>query len=348
MLMTGLLLLEINLTFKEDVNLATMTKVLLGNNAQFFMRLLYLFLFYALMLSYFSGSQEILSNLIGSALPKEIISSSIALIFGILLLAGIKCVDKANAVLMGGLIFTYLSLMLFGMPHISLSFLDKADWTHSAVMLPTMIIAFGFHNLVPTLKTYLNGDAKQLRKVLIVGSFIPLIVYILWEALILGLVKDEHSALFLQAIKEGNMATTALKKATHSPFIVQIIELFALFTILTSLITIALSFVDFLKDGIKKNVPRFVFVFFTLMPPLVFSMIYPHLFLQALGYAGAFGALIIYGIMPVLMAFKLRKNQENGHKMLLPGGNITLVLLLLFSITAIFVAILNLLLRTTT
>jgi tyrosine-specific transport protein len=84
------------------------------------------------------------------------------------------------------------------------------------------------------------------------------------------------------------------------------------------------------------------------MPPLVFSMIYPHLFLQALGYAGAFGALIIYGIMPVLMAFKLRKNQENGHKMLLPGGNITLVLLLLFSITAIFVAILNLLLRTTT
>ena len=235
--------------------------------------------------------------------------------------------------------------MLFGMPHITLNFLDKSDWTNSAVMLPTMIIAFGFHNLVPTLKAYLNGDAKQLRKVLILGSFIPLVVYILWEALILGLVQDEHSATFLKAIKEGSMATTALKKASNNPFIVQIIELFALFTILTSLITIALSFVDFLKDGIKKNVPRFVYVFSTLTPPLAFSIIYPNLFIQALGYAGAFGALTIYGIFPVLMAFKLRKNQGKAHKILLPGGNITLILLLLFAITAMLVAILNLLIK---
>lgn len=47
--------------------------------------------------------------------------------------------------------------------------------------LPVIFTSFGFHGSIPSIVKYLGKDTKVLRKVMLVGSSLPLIVYILWQ-----------------------------------------------------------------------------------------------------------------------------------------------------------------------
>ena len=47
------------------------------------------------------------------------------------------------------------------------------------------ISAFTFHNMVPSLLSYL-GTARRVATAIVLGSLAPLVMYILWEGVILG------------------------------------------------------------------------------------------------------------------------------------------------------------------
>ena len=54
--------------------------------------------------------------------------------------------------------------------------------------LPVAFAAFGYQGIIPTLVHYMNYDVKKLRKAILIGSAIPLITYMIWQWLILGIV----------------------------------------------------------------------------------------------------------------------------------------------------------------
>ena len=47
------------------------------------------------------------------------------------------------------------------------------------------------------------------------------------------------------------------------------------------------------------------------LPPLVIAVTYPDLFFPALEYAGLFGVLVLWGIVPAAMALNTRKMIAN-------------------------------------
>ncbi len=96
------------------------------------------------------------------------------------------------------------------------------------------------------------------------------------------------------------MATKVLRTATGSNWVVTFAEAFGFFAVITSLLSVALSFVDFLSDGLKINRDhrgRALLCALTLIPPYIIGITYPGIFLDALNYAGAFGAVILFGII---------------------------------------------------
>jgi tyrosine-specific transport protein len=260
------------------------------------------------------------------------------LLFGLFVYLGTKVVDFFNRTLMVGLIVTYVLLVVLGAPHVNSSYLFHRDWLAAPLVLPILLISFGFHNMIPSLKTYLQGDVKRLRLAVIAGSALPLIIYIVWEWLILGLVPlDGHQGLNALS-SEGEMATYALKSATEASQIVDIAQYFAFFAILTSFLGNSLSFVDFLADGlrVKKNkTGKLLLCALVVLPPFVMSVIYPHLFLTALNYAGAFGAVTLFGILPVLMVWSGRYIQKVQAPKMLAGGKGTLLAIMLFALSII-------------
>ena len=258
----------------------------------------------------------------------------VTLLFGCMLYVGTVAVDTLNKLLMLGLILSYLSLVGWGSPHVDTNLLKYENWSASFLAVPAMIISFGFHNLVPTISHYLERNEKILVKVFFIGSALPLLLYITWEWLILGLVPAEGVNSFAQSLSEGEMATHAIKNACKQPCVVHLAHTFAFFALITSFLGVALSFVDFLADGFKiEKTPKgkFILCQLVLIPPLLFSLFYPTLFLTALGYAGGYGAILLFGILPIAMVWAGRYNQKRNSKLVFPGGKLVLIILAIIS-----------------
>lgn len=338
MLVTGLLLLEVNLWFKEEVSIITMAGRTLGISGQLFGWITFLFLFYSLMVAYVSGCGSLISNFteqnFSYALPDWIGSLGTVLLFGILIFLGTGSVDRFNRLLMCGLVGTYLTLIVMGVPHVDTKLLEHQKWSAAPFVIPAMIVSFGYHNLVPSLTTYLNHDRKKLTKTIFIGSAVPLVIYLMWEYVILGLVPLKGGIVH-QALNDGEMATRVLRTAVGTSWIADIAEAFAFFAIVTSLLGVALSFVDFLADGLQiKKDPRgkLILCLLTLGPPFLFGILYPNMFLSALGVAGGFGAVIIFGILPALMVWKGRYHESVIGERVVPGGKPLLILVILASL----------------
>ncbi len=335
MLITGLLLLEVNLWYGGEISVITMAERTLGKGGKIVSWLVFAFLFYSLMVAYIAASGSLMTDFIGEATGYYWHSSAgsifFCLLFGVLLYLGTGAVDWFNRLLMLGLILSYVILVGVGASHVQSPLLQHRDWSAVTMVIPAMIISFGYHNLIPSLTTYFHGHVKHLKGVLILGSAIPLLIYLVWEWLILGIVPLQN---FQTALDQGEIATEALKNAVGVSWVVDVAQIFAFFAIVTSFLSVALSFVDFLADGLKiKKTPKgkVILALLVLGPPFLCALFYPTIFLTALNTAGGFGAVILFGILPALMVWKGRYTQQLGLPQIVPGGKPLLIAVIAFS-----------------
>lgn len=335
MVCTGLLLLEVNLWYGGEISIITMARRTLGRTGETVSWIVFLFLFYSLMVAYVAASGSLITDFIGATtgldLHQNIGGLLFCLFFGVLLYLGIGALDWVNRLLMLGLLISYVCLVMMGASHVKPDLLQHQDWGAATLVIPAVIVSFGFHNMVPSLTTYFNCQEKPLKWTLIIGSAIPLLIYLVWEWLILGIVPLQG---FQQALDQGEIATQALKNAVGASWILDIAEAFAFFAIVTSFLSVSLSFVDFLADGLKiKKTPKgkIVLALLVLGPPLICAWIYPTIFLIALNSAGGFGAVILFGILPALMVWRGRYVQKLGLRQIVPGGKYVLAAVIAFS-----------------
>ena len=297
---------------------------------------LFLFLFYSLMVAYMAGtgalSASFLNETLHLNLPDWVAGLAATLLFALMIYCGTQTVDRFNRLLMLGLIVSYFALVAMGKSHVNAVYLQQVDWKAAAFVVPVMIISFGYHNLIPSMTSYFQGDARKLRQTILFGSLIPLLCYLVWEWLILGLIPLEGEAGFKEALDTGGFITQSLKSAVNSPWVITFAECFAFFAIVTSFLGVALSFVDFMSDGLhlpKVGMKKVLLLLLVLAPPYLLAIFYPQIFLTALTYAGSFGAVILFGILPALMVWRGRYHQQMTAHPQLPGGRIALALIIL-------------------
>lgn len=331
MMATGLLLAETALRCEGEINLLTMVEKTLGKGMKAVTALLFLFLFYCVLVAYSAGIGELVSaalaSFLGLSLAPQTAATIMALIVGLFTYLGTRAVDYTNRIFMGVLVLSYLFLVGFGMRSVNFEGLKGYDWGLMLYAVPVVIFSFGYHNLVPSITNYLHKNPRAVRKAIIWGNLIPLFIYLVWEGVLLGLLsRSEEKQL------NGSLENLTSLFYGHSTTIALLLNLFAFSAVITSFFGVALSCVDFLKDGLKlsgKPSNKLMLSIIVLLPPLVFSFFYPHLFLQALGFAGGVCTMLLYGIIPGFMAFKGRSH------FLLPGGNPVIILLMLISLVVL-------------
>jgi tyrosine-specific transport protein len=305
---TSWLLLDVNLSFPWEVNLVTMASRTLGTPGRIVCWVAYLFLLYSLTAAYIAGSSPLFLQAVsfasGWSAPPWFGPIPLLLIFGFFVYLGTSSVDRINRLLMVFLIAAYFILTVSLPPHIEPSLLLHIDAKAIWVAVPVVFTSFGFHIIIPTLTTYLHHDVKKLRLTLLIGSFIPFLVYSVWEFLILGIVPiPDLSEAFLQ----GQTGAAPLSRILQADWIGTVASIFSFFAIITSFLGVSLSLSDFLSDGLKMK--RFSFgqelsSLLTFLPPLFFVYTYPQGFIMALQYAGIF-VVILLCLLPALMAWKL-------------------------------------------
>ncbi len=348
MTFTAFLMLEVNLWMGKQTNLITMAKKTLGTAGQVGSWIIYLFLLYTLTTAYMAGSGPIFLDLIksltGFEIPLWIGPFPLLIIFGYFVYQGAHFVDYANRFLMSGLALTFVLLLLFITPHISFDFLERRDWSPLVATVSIISTSFGFHIIIPTLTDYLERDICKIRKAILIGSLIPLIVYIIWEAMTLGVVPllGEHG--LAEGYVEGMDGATLISLYLGKNEISKIAAFFSLFAIVTSFLGVSLSLRDFLADGLKirKDAQgRLTLYLLTFAPPLIFSLLDPRAFLNALEYAGAFGVVTLLGVLPVLMVWRGRYSQHRPSQFTVPGGKPALCMALIISLGVIALEVAN-------
>jgi tyrosine-specific transport protein len=330
MVLSGFALLEVN-RWSGSGNVVTMADKTLGPFGKAVVWITYAFLFYSLMVAYVAASARLVAYFLTDGEQYlTLLHVVVAVIMGGLVFLGTRAVDYFNRFLMVGLVVSYFSLLAVGLPHIDVSNYEMQNWDEIPWMFPILIIMFGYHNLIPSLYAYCNQDSKKMKKAVVVGCCTSFVVYTLWQVVILGVIPSSGAGGLQELEGSGDLIIKTLKETVKgSSAIVISGQLFSLFAILTSFIGVALSFVDFLSDGLsapKNPKGRFVLVVAALAPALAFSLLSPNIFMMALDYAGAFGAAILFGIIPVAMAWKVRY-KLGGKERIFPGGKIALFLL---------------------
>lgn len=331
MLCTGLLLLEVCVWMPNDANLITMTHRLLGPVGKGVCWVVYLFLFATAMIAHVSGGGSTLSDIMGGALPHWASMIVYVAIFSPVVYLGTHSVDRFNLILMTGVLISYLLFIFSASGSVDIKLLKYADWSKALPALPVLFTAFTYQLIIPTLMTYMRRDVKKVRLSIILGSSIPLVVYLIWEVLILGIVPIDH---LVHAQASGHTAVMPLKQFLDNPIIFKIGNYFAFFVLTTSYIALALAFLDFLADGLKvkkvgmKKVALCLAIF---APPTVISLIYPGIFIKALEYAGGISCALLFGLLPPVMVWVGRyiKKYERENPQLF-GGKVMLVVLMIF------------------
>lgn len=340
MMYTVFLMLEANLMSEHpSANFVSMTGERLGKGGQLTAWVFFLLLLYSVSAAYLSAGGSLISELIREQaipdLPMTIGMFIFAILFGAVVFFGTRTVDNINKLLVIGLIISFVLLMSGMVPSLDVTHVrSEAHPDFLMIAVPTVILSFTSHVILPSIRAYLNSDAKQLKRALFWGMLIPLFFYITWEFMILSLVptQGEHGLMNI-AKGEHPMATLTqtLEYNLNLPFIAAAVGAFSFCALVTSFLGVNLCLKDFLKDGlpIPKTIKGQLYTcILTLLPPLLYALYFPKGFMVAISYAGVFVA-ILYGILPALMVYRGRYVQGLKGPYTVPGGKFGLAVVLL-------------------
>lgn len=335
----ALITLEINLRFGGGYSISYLAEKTFGRIGKWLASLSIGFLFYALLSAYTTGGATFLKtgidNYFGISIPFPLMAFSFIAMLGVFVYSSTRHVDYANRFLLFFKVSIFLCLVYSLMPFVKTQYLAHAGSEPSAFWLaiPLFFTSFGFHGSIPTLVNYVGPNPKYLRKVIIVGSVVPLFVYLLWQIVTLGVLppagtEEQNVAAFIQH----------LNNATQSSAIGYFSNIFTFFAVSTSFLGVAIGLFDYLAESLKKqntSTQRFQTALLTFTPPLFFALFYPNGFIMALGYA-AIALSVLAILLPAAVAYKLRQSRNMTSYEVI-GGNLILGLVFLCGLSIIII-----------
>lgn len=323
MMATGYLIAEVNLEMPDGSNFSTMARETLGRFGQIVAWLSFLLLMYALTAAYTSQGSSLLKSLLSNvdiSMPLWLNSIVFILILGSFVYKGAFAVDCLNKIFIAFKFLAFIALVVCISPYVQkvLIMTETTDINFVWITLPLLITSFGYHTVLPSMRSYLRSNKKDLHTAIILGGFVvPFIVYIIWEVITLGTIPlhSQNNDSFHYIVNHGN-DITALVEAYHSSYNLLAVDTFATtFTsiaVTTSFLGVTLALFNFNQDTYKLNKTNhsskiLVFII-TYLPPFIFAVYYPHGFVMALGYASIFVAVLLISL-PAMMAWKVRNDK---------------------------------------
>ncbi len=345
----ALLILEVNMRLPMGSNMISMAKSTLGLPGQIIAWITYLFLLYNLLAAYISGGSDVFNSLLAKVnidLPNSITAVIFTAIFSLIVYNGIRSVDYVNRGLMFGKLGVYILLVVIISPHVSPTGLVGGSAKAFTGTLMILVTSFGFASIVPSLRDYFEDDIQTLRKVILFGSLIPLVCYIVWDAVIMGVISREGSNGLLALMNSEHATsglTNALNQSVQSQWISGFFGFFTSICMVTAFLGVSLGLFDFLADGLnlKKTGKQGNYTLaLTFLPPLAVVLFKPGIYLHALSYAGVCCVILLL-LLPSMMAWQSRKVSQlvTNESHLVPGGNPTLSLIGLVAIALLYIAI---------
>ena len=198
------LLIEVNLSFKNGSNFATLVNNTLGRRWALANNISIAFIMFILMYAYITAGSRIL-KFESISIASPILSLSFALAVATLIYLGTSVVSRISSVLLIAMVMSFFSAIIGLTPSINLASLlmtqQASYFSYLAYALPVFVTAFACAGLVPSLISHfaLTTETQRKQRVLrsvLIGSAITLLVYIIWLSVTLGNIQRSGCLLY--------------------------------------------------------------------------------------------------------------------------------------------------------
>lgn len=344
MTLTALYLTEVNLWMEPGQHVIAMTSRFLGNWGKAIAWLLYLFISYASLVAYTAGGGELFGDFLRRFLPISDLWAAVifVVVWGCIIYLGNVIIGRVNTILMIGLIATYVLLIFSSLQSIDIQNWMRREWKGAFVAMPLLLSIFSFHTIIPSLTIYLKQDGQLLRRCVIFGTTLALVIYIIWQCVVLGAM--HWSSGLEESLIEGKPATKFFGSATGRPLLGLIADFFAFFALVTSFLGIGMGLFDFLADGFKISKKGWGAIFLGLLivlPTLLFALKVKRIFLIALDTTGGVGDSILNALFPALMLWIGRYRRKLVSDFQIPGGRPLIFLAMCYAILVFLLEVLG-------
>ena len=296
MIFVNLALGEITLRTKGKHQLSGYAEKYLGPWGKRAMFFAMIFGVYSALLAYLVGEGQSFSQLIPGNMPPIVFGIIFWLIMTLLLREGIKGLKKIET---WGVIA--IIVIVVGIVIRFTQFVKPANlmtWNQTNFALPIGVVLFallGFSS-IPELRKEIKGQEKLLKKAIILGTIIPVVLYIAFSAIFIGVLGTN---------------ITEIATLSFGP----LITVLGIFTMLTSYFVLSFSLKSTFKYDIKTS-KKTNFLFTSLIPLILYIIITQFEFI-GFTLILAVGGVISGGLTGILVLLTLKqakKNTRNNKK----------------------------------
>lgn len=329
LLLSALLLAEINVSVMRErdevrfehgrghspvvISLPDMAMTTLGSTGSYVMSATYLLASTTLLVAYIAKAGEIIET-IDPALTLE--ASTIAFTVGlgaVMAFGSVNVIDNINRVLTIVLMSLFFGILYEGAivaDFKNFNLINDASKLPEAV--PVMFLSLIYHDLVPVICAYMNGDLKEIRKAIVIGSCVPLFMFIAYLVVALSINNT--------SVASGLGFEDPLDLLLKSD-VGWIVGGFSFCAISTSFIGTCLGVTSTIEPKIKESFAergltakgaKKVSYVATLILPLIIALSASDIFLPATKFAGSYGAPVLYGLLPSVMCFIWFTSEERN------------------------------------
>lgn len=339
MTLSAFYLLEVNLMITDSNHLITMSRRTIGLPGQVIVCFFYLLLLYSALAAYIASGTDLCGQILlhlHVSLPGGLIGLLFTVVMASIIYCGIKQLDWANRGFMLFKIALFMLLLILLLPHTNITLWQGGVVQGNLSSMSVICAAFAFGMIIPSLRDMYKSNIGVLRKVIMYGTTIPLVAYLLWNAAIQGIipVSGAHGlATFANTGHSMSALTQAVTQRTHKYILGDITQSFSSVCILTSFLGVGLSLVSFFKDGMQKKISALYKISLYLLafiPPWLAAIFYPQAFMYGIRFAGISAAILLM-LAPAIMAYRARYILELAGAYQVFGGKKLLQLHILAS-----------------
>lgn len=313
----------------SGVSMLSLGTVTLGRFGTFITTASYLLLHYAILTAYIAQGGSLFAELLASLpLPLPHPAPEAFGLNGLLFATGLggtmyvasrEAIEKLNTTLVFGVLLSFVAILVNGGTHIDIASLLPMHWdvVTKGELIPVLFVSCVYQNVIATISMRLEGDRSKIRRAVLIGSGIPVAMFVAYDAVIIG---------------SGN---GMLSDNAHVA-----VQVFSLLAVATSFIGFVEALIELCADArqtvgieLRDRWPDFAA---TLIPPVIFAASTPDIFLKALDIAGTYGIAVLFGVLPAAMTWRNRDAElTQGFSRMVGGGKGLLAIVATLPLTLI-------------
>jgi len=288
MIFTNLTLGEITLRTRGKHQLTGYAEKYLGPWGKRLMFFAVVFGVYSALLAYLVGEGKSFAQLIPGNTSPVVFGIFFWIIMTLLLRRGLKGLKRIETYGVIIIILIVLGIFIRFIPLMDFSNLTTLNPANFAVPFGVVLFALLGFTSIPELRKEIKGQEKLLKKAIILGSLIPIVLYILFSSVFIGI-----------------LGSNITKVATLSFGPIMII--LGIFTMLTSYFVLSYSLQASFKYDLKVN-KRINFIFTSLIPLVLYILSTQFDFVNFTSILGV-GGVVSGGLTGILILLIARKRK---------------------------------------